>query len=56
MQHPSGFASSNPNHIYKLQKDIYGLKQAPHAWFQKLSNTVNQMVFNSTKSDPSLFT
>jgi len=56
MQQPPGFIFSNPIQVCKLNKAICGFKQAPHDWFQKLSNTLSQMGFFSTKSDPSLFT
>ena len=56
MQQPPGFVSFNPAQVYKLNKAIYGLKQVPRSWFQKLSSTIDNMGFSATKSDPSLFT
>ncbi|GJU52109.1 retrovirus-related pol polyprotein from transposon TNT 1-94 [Tanacetum coccineum] len=36
---PEGFVDQdNPSHVYKIKKAIYGLKQAPHAWYDMLSS------------------
>ena len=39
----------------KLNKAIYGLKQAPHSRYKKLSITLQRLGFHFTTSDPSLF-
>ena len=39
----------------KLHKDIYGLKQSPHAWFSRLSDKLHHLGFRSSKADSSLF-
>lgn len=48
--------NSNQNYVCKLNKAIYGLKQAPHVWFDRLKNTLSKLWFKTTKSDTSLFT
>nr|GEZ51178.1 retrovirus-related Pol polyprotein from transposon TNT 1-94 [Tanacetum cinerariifolium] len=36
---PDGFVDpDNPNHVYKLKKALYRLKQAPRAWYDMLSS------------------
>jgi hypothetical protein len=41
--------------VCKLQKVIYGLKQAPCAWFSRLRAWLLDLKFTSSKSDSSLF-
>ena len=56
MKQPIGFISSTaPTHVCKLNKSLYGLKQSPRAWHNKLSNCLLQWGFSSSKSDTSLF-
>lgn len=38
----------------KLQKAIYGQKQAPRAWYERLTSTLLTFGFVRSKCDPSL--
>jgi hypothetical protein len=49
-QHPS-----YPTYVCKLQKAIYELKQAPRAWFSRLSSWLLQLGFHGSLSNTSLF-
>ncbi|GJZ11141.1 retrovirus-related pol polyprotein from transposon TNT 1-94 [Tanacetum coccineum] len=46
----------NPSHVYKLKKAMYGLKQAPHAWYDMLSSFLISQHFSKGAVDPTLFT
>jgi hypothetical protein len=56
MQQPPGFVDpSRPDHVCKLQKAIYGLKQSPRAWYSRLSDRLCQLGFLPSQADTSLF-
>ena len=44
-----------PHHVCKLDKSLYGLKQAPRTWYSQLSNKLQDLGFQGSKADTSLF-
>ncbi|GJZ22319.1 retrovirus-related pol polyprotein from transposon TNT 1-94 [Tanacetum coccineum] len=53
---PDGFVDpENPNHMYKLKKALYGMKQAPRAWYDLLSSFLLSQKFTKGTVDPTLF-
>ena len=42
-------------YVLKLQKNLYGLKQADHNWFEKLSSALGNLSINPSKVDPCVF-
>ncbi|KAL5728311.1 hypothetical protein ACHQM5_001410 [Ranunculus cassubicifolius] len=56
MTQPPGFVDPNRlNHVCKLQKAIYCLKQAPRAWFQRMSSFLIFYGFIQSAADSSMF-
>nr|GEU64846.1 retrovirus-related Pol polyprotein from transposon TNT 1-94 [Tanacetum cinerariifolium] len=45
----------NPNHVYKLKKALYRLKQAPRAWYDMLSSFLISQDFSKGSVDPIMF-
>nr|GEW71228.1 retrovirus-related Pol polyprotein from transposon TNT 1-94 [Tanacetum cinerariifolium] len=53
---PDGFLDpDNPNHVYKLKKALYRLKQALRAWYDMLSSFSLSQDFSKGSVDPTLF-
>jgi hypothetical protein len=56
MCQPPGFHDpSKPNYLCKLNKALYGIKQAPRAWYSRLSHKLKSLGFTPSKADISLF-
>ncbi|KAL5729905.1 hypothetical protein ACHQM5_002793 [Ranunculus cassubicifolius] len=57
MIQPPGFQDPlKPNHVCKLHKSLYGLKQTPRAWYSTLSDSLISLGFIMSSTDHSLFT
>lgn len=46
---------TRPSHVCRLHKAIFGLKQAPRAWFHRLTNYIQGLGFVSSQADHSPF-
>ena len=56
MRQPPGYIdATNPKFVCKLHKSLYGLRQAPRAWFSMLSAFLQSHGFVNSLSDSSLF-
>ncbi|MDD0245741.1 reverse transcriptase domain-containing protein, partial [Shigella flexneri] len=56
MTQPSGFVNQDsPHFVCKLNKSLYGLKQALRAWNERFTNFLPTIGFSSSYADPSLF-
>nr|GEV54045.1 hypothetical protein [Tanacetum cinerariifolium] len=53
---PSGFEDpDHPDKVYKVVKALYGLYQAPRAWYETLANYLLENGFHRGKKDQTLF-
>ena len=43
------------NHVCKLNKDLYGLNQAPRAWYGSIDIFMTSLGFTKSKDDPNLY-
>jgi hypothetical protein len=55
MKQPEGSHEGGPNHVCKLKKSLYGLKQAARQWNKKLHATLQSMGFKCLDSDRSIY-
>lgn len=53
---PQGFPTTDSSLVCKLQKLLYGLKQASHLWFAKLSSAFLSYGYTQSVADHSLLT
>ena len=56
VKQPPGFEDPEfPNHVYQHDKALYGLKQAPRAWYEHLTELLQDRGFGIGKIDPHSF-
>ena len=55
MKLPPGYNVDNPHLVCKLNKYLYGLKQASRQWYAKLTQVLHQQGYVHSKNDYSLF-
>jgi hypothetical protein len=56
MRQPPEYESKKaPDYVCRLDKAIYGLKQALRAWYSRLSMKLQQLGFTPSKGDTSIF-
>jgi hypothetical protein len=47
---------NNQNHVWKLKRAIYGLRQSPHLWKKVLDDFLSTQRFRQSTSDPCVYT
>jgi hypothetical protein len=56
VRQPEGFVDpSNPNLVCKLNKALYGIKQASRCWFIVIRDFLNKQGFTASVADPCIF-
>lgn len=56
MQQPDGYADpSRPEHVCKLKRSLYGLKQSPRIWNRTIDDFMVKMGFTKSKSDHCIY-
>ncbi len=56
MDQPQGFMQDGKEHLmFKLKKSLYGLKQSPRAWYQRINMFFTHEGFSRSRVDHSLY-
>eukprot|EP00253_Pinus_taeda_P010681 PITA_10681 len=56
IEQPNGFILGNdPNLVCRLKKALYGLKEAPRAWYYRLDKYLHQQGFSQGSTDNNLY-
>ena len=56
MEEPPGYQTSGGGYVKRLQKSLYGLKQAGRKWYDALSAVLTQLGFRVSNADLGVFT
>ena len=55
MTQPEGFTSKDGNKVCKLQRFIYGLKQASRCWNIRFDETIKEFGFSQNEVEPCVY-
>jgi hypothetical protein len=56
IEKPNGFVThEKESNVCRLKKAVYGLKQTPLAWYEKISGDLMSLGFNKSVVDPNLY-
>jgi hypothetical protein len=56
IEQPEGFViHDEKSHVCRLKKTLYGLKQTPHAWYEKMDRFLMSLGFSKSVVDPNLY-
>jgi hypothetical protein len=56
MRQPQGFHDPDkPHHVCKLKKALNGIRQAPRAWYAKLTKALLELGLEQNQAEPTLF-
>ena len=55
MRQPEGYHQGGPNTVCRLQKSLYGLKQAARQWNKKLHSVFSSLGYTKLQSDSSIY-
>ena len=56
MHPPPGCANGRNDVVWKLQKSLYGLKQASWSWYTKVKDKLRNLTFSQSDLDHAVFT
>ena len=56
IEQPEGFETHEKRtHVCRLKKALYGLKEAPRAWYGQIDSYLQQLGFIKSDADPNLY-
>ena len=56
VEQPLGFeVQDRDTYVFRLKKSLYGLKQGPKAWYERIDSYLMKLGFTRSDADPNLY-